>query len=63
MVPIKTYYLIGDQKGMVRIYDIKPIIKKFKLEEAPEANITSTFNILKKDDINVEAIVNYYLQK
>lgn len=48
---------------MVRIYDIKPIVKKFKFEEASQANITSKFNIMKKDDINVEAIVNYYLQK
>jgi len=63
VLPSKSYFIIGDQKGLVRIYDIKPIVKKFNFEEAAQAHITSKFNILKKDDINVEAIVNYHLQR
>lgn len=59
----KSYYVTGDQKGYIRVFDIKPIVKKFKFDEAPEAHITSKFNIMKKDDINVEAIVSYYIQK
>jgi hypothetical protein len=59
----KIYYLISDQKGKIRIFDMNPIIQKFKFEKVNKSHISSKFNLMKKDDINVEAIISYYLQK
>lgn len=59
----RIYFITGDQKGKIRIFDIYPIVQKYKIEKASEAHISSRFNLMKKDDLNVEAIVSYYLQK
>ena len=43
--------------------DLRGVFKKFEIEKAPPGNIKSTYNILKKDDINVEPILAHHLQK
>jgi WD40 repeat protein len=61
--PNKSYLIIGDMRGYVKILDLRGVIKKFEFERASPAMIKSTYNIMKKDDINVEAILSHYLQK
>lgn len=60
---LKSYFITGDSKGIIKILDVRGIIKKFEFEKAPPAMIKSNYNIMKKDDINVEAILSHYLQK
>ena len=56
------YYLIlGDEHGNLKILDLIGYIKKNKLEPSSKAMIKSTFNIYKKDDINVNIIINHNL--
>jgi hypothetical protein len=59
----KNYLILGDSKGNVKILDVWGIIKKFEFESVPKVMIKSTYNIMKKDDINVEAILSHYLPK
>ncbi len=42
---------------------MKGFFKKYEIEPVPHGTIKSTYNILKKDDINVESILAYNLQK
>ena len=59
----QRYYLfLGDSKGNIKILDLIGFIKKFNFEPANEVIIKSAFNVLKKDDINVETIVNHNIQ-
>jgi WD40 repeat protein len=60
---MKSYFIMGDYKGYIKILDIRGIVKKFEFEKATLAMIKSSYNIMKKDDINVEAILSHYLQK
>ena len=59
----KSYLLAGDSKGYVKILDMRGIIKRHEFEKATYSMIKSSYNIMKKDDINVEAILSHYLQK
>ena len=59
----QRYYLIlGDSKGNIKILDLNGFIKKYNFEPASQVIIKSAFNVLKKDDINVETIVNHNIQ-
>lgn len=60
---MKSYLFLGDSKGKIKLCDIRGIFKKFEIDPAPQAQIKSTYNILKKDDINVESILSHHLQK
>ena len=55
----RLYLIIGDSLGNIKLIDIMGYIKKKELEKASRVIIKSTFNILKKDDINVETILNH----
>jgi WD40 repeat protein len=59
----KSYLIIGDNKGYIKILDMRGIIKKYEFEKASMAQIKSSYNIMKKDDINAEAILTHFLQK
>lgn len=59
----KSYLFLGDQKGNIKILDLRGLFKKFEIDKAPAGNIKSTYNILKKDEVNVEPILSHHLQK
>ena len=55
---VQRYYIIlGDINGNVKIMNILGLIKKYKLNPASKVHIKSSFNILKRDDVNVETIL------
>ena len=57
---IQKYFLIlGDVLGNVKVLDLMGLIKKYKINVPQKAYIKSSFNILKKDDINAETILNH----
>ncbi len=57
---IQKYFLIlGDVLGNVKLLDLMGLIKKYKINVPQKAYIKSSFNILKKDDINAETILNH----
>jgi WD40 repeat protein len=57
---IQRYFLIlGDALGNVKMLDLMGLIKKHKINLPQKAYIKSSFNILKKDDINAETILNH----
>ena len=60
---MKDYLVVGDAEGFIRIFDLSGFFHYFEIEAASQANIKSNYNIMKKDDINVEAILNHYLIK
>ncbi len=60
---IKSYLILGDNKGFVRILDVRGIIKKYEFEKANNVEIKSSYNISKKDNINVEMQITHFLQK
>ena len=60
---LKYYLIIGDSQGFMKVLDLKGFIKKYEFEPCSKAKIKSTFNILKKDDINVETILNHNIQQ
>ena len=55
----RIYLVIGDSQGNIKLIDLMGYIKKKNLEPASKVIIKSTFNILKKDDINSETILNH----
>ena len=56
------YYLIlGDERGNIKIIDLIGYLKKNNIEPSSKIVIKSTFNLYKKDDINVSAIINHNL--
>ena len=55
----RLYLTIGDSQGNIKIIDLMGYIKKKQLEPASKVIIKSTFNVLKKDDINAETILNH----
>ena len=57
----RFYLFIGDNFGNVKALDLVGFIKKNKIEAASKATIKSSFNIMKKDDINVETLINHNL--
>ena len=59
----KRFYLfIGDSYGDIKIIDIYGLIKKNKYEKSSKTTNKSSFNLLKKEDINVESILNHDLR-
>ena len=57
---IQRYFLIlGDTLGNIKMLDLMGLIKKHKINLPQKAYIKSSFNILKKDDINAETILNH----
>ena len=58
----RFYILIGDSFGDLKIIDIYGLIKKNKYEKSSKITNKSSFNLLKKEDINVEAILNHDLK-
>ena len=55
----RYYIILGDFYGNVKIMDIMTLIKKFKLNPSTKVYIKSSFNILKRDDVNVETILTH----
>ena len=55
----RLYLIIGDSQGNIKLIDIMGFVHKKQLEPASKVIIKSTFNILKKDDINAETILNH----
>ena len=55
----RIYLLVGDSQGNIKLIDLMGYIKKKQLEPASKVKIKSSFNILKKDDINSETILNH----
>ena len=55
----KYYIIIGDFYGNVKIMDIMGLVKKYKLNPSTKTHIKSSFNILKRDDVNVETILTH----
>ena len=58
----KFYIMIGDSFGNIKIIDIYGLIKKNKYEKSSKITNKSSFNLLKKEDINVETILNHDLR-
>jgi WD40 repeat protein len=57
---IQKYFLIlGDMLGNIKMLDLMGLIKKYKINIPQKAYIKSSFNILKKDDVNAETILNH----
>ena len=59
---MKYYLYICDNKGYVKIIDVKGVIRKYNIAKESQTYIKSNFNIMKKDNINVETIVNHAIQ-
>ena len=55
----RIYLIIGDSQGNIKLIDLIGYVKKKQLEPASKVIIKSSFNILKKDDINAETILNH----
>ena len=59
----KRYYLIiGDTFGNIKVIDLYGFIKKNKYELSSKITNKSAFNLLKKEDLNVETILNHNLK-
>ena len=58
----RFYLIIGDSVGDMKVIDIYGLVKKNKYEMASKITSKSSFNILKKEDINVETILNHELK-
>ena len=59
---LKYYLIVGDTEGNIKLINIIGFIKKEEIEPASKIEIKSTFNLLKKEDVNVEAIINHNLE-
>ena len=57
----RYYLFLGDNFGNVKALDLIGFIKKNNIDPASKATIKSSFNIMKKDDINVETLINHNL--
>ena len=55
----KYFLILGDILGNVKMLDLMGLIKKNKINVPQKAYIKSSFNILKKDDVNAETILNH----
>ena len=58
----RFYIIIGDSFGDLKVIDIYGLIKKNKYEKSSKVTNKSSFNLLKKEDINVETILNHELR-
>ena len=50
----RYYIILGDFYGNIKIMNILGLIKKYKINPSSKVHIKSSFNILKRDDVNVE---------
>jgi WD40 repeat protein len=57
------YLILGDERGFVKIWDLRGLIKKNNIQEEVQATIKSDYNIKKKDDSNVEIILKGWIDK
>ena len=58
----RFYIFLGDSFGDIKLVDIYGLIKKNKYEKSSKITNKSSFNLLKKEDINVETILNHDLK-
>ena len=58
----RYYLIIGDTFGNIKIIDLYGFLKKKKYEKSSQITNKSAFNLLKKEDINVETILNHNLK-
>ena len=59
----KRYYLmVGDTFGDIKVIELYGFIKKNKYEKSSKITNKSAFNLLKKEDLNVETILNHNLK-
>lgn len=58
------YLWLCDEKGNIKILDLKGIFKKYEklFESNNKVGVRSNFNILKKEDLNFETILNHNIQ-
>ena len=59
---LQYYLMLGDEHGNIKIIDLMGFFYKNKTEPSPKAIIKSAFNLYKKDDINVSAIINHIIE-
>ena len=59
LIKNRMYLIVGDSQGNIKVIDLMGYIKKKQLEPASKVIVKSAFNILKKDDINAETILNH----
>ena len=59
----KSYLIIGDDKGFLKLVDLLPIFKKYQVEIMEESKVQSTFNILKTEEVHAETSLIHNLQK
>ena len=58
----RLYLIIGDSFGNIKMIDFYGFIKKNKYEISSKITNKSAFNLLKKEDLNVETILNHNLK-
>ena len=58
----RFYLIVGDSVGNIKIIELYGLIKKNKYEKSSKISNKSAFNLLKKEDINVETILNHNLR-
>ena len=58
----RFYIIIGDSIGNLKVIDIFGLIKNKKFEKSSKVINISSFNLLKKEEINVETILNHDLR-
>lgn len=59
----KSYLLLGDSRGWLRCLNIAPILLKYSIEICDESTIQSSFNIMKREEVNAESSLVHNLQK
>ncbi len=59
----KSYLLIGDDKGFLKMVDLEPIFKKYNIGIMEQSIVQSTFNILKTEELHAETSLIHNLQK
>ena len=58
----RLYLIVGDSFGDIKVIDFYGLVKKNKYEKSSKITNKSAFNLLKKEDINVETILNHNLK-
>ena len=59
----KNYYLlVSDKKGFMKILNLKGIFNKYFKNYKNKIETSSKFNVLKKEDINAEQIIDHLLK-
>ena len=58
----RFYIFVGDSFGNLKIIDVYGLIKKNKFEKSSKITSISSFNLLKREEVNVETILNHDLR-